>query len=136
MAKKLKQSHFSFYLQNRPLKFCPEVHVPHSLKNCSGNRGPRAKIPKGAKGFSPCNDSHSPVNNRSPRCPGYSSTSSYNRQCPGSSIHAGWSLRTSDFSKNRAALKHSQNPQNQLSDIQEVLDWYNNYNRTQNIHTK
>ena len=48
MAKKLKQSHFSFYLKNRPLKFCPEVHVPPSLRNSSGNRGLRAKIPKGA----------------------------------------------------------------------------------------
>ena len=51
MAKKLKQSHFSFYLQNRPLKFCPEGHVPPSLKNSSGNRGLRAKIAIGANGL-------------------------------------------------------------------------------------
>ncbi len=52
MAKKLKQSHFSFYRQNCPLKFHPEVHVPLSLKDCSGNRGLRAQIPEGAKGLS------------------------------------------------------------------------------------
>ena len=29
MAKKLKQSHFCFYLQNRPLKFCIEdIYTP------------------------------------------------------------------------------------------------------------
>ncbi len=36
VKKKLTQSHFSLYLQNCPLKFCPEVHVPPPSKIVMG----------------------------------------------------------------------------------------------------
>ncbi len=51
MAKNVKQSYFSLCLQNRPLKYCLEVYILPSPQNCSGNRGPEGKIPKGAKGL-------------------------------------------------------------------------------------
>ncbi len=52
MDKNVKQSHFSLYLQNRPLKYCLEGdNYTPSPQNCSGNRGLEGKISKGAKGL-------------------------------------------------------------------------------------
>ncbi len=51
MAKKLKQSHFCFYLQNRPLKFGLEVIYTPFPQNPSGRKLFDDQNPKGAKGL-------------------------------------------------------------------------------------